>query len=116
MAKSMDLIRKSVGADAIKAAGNAIRLAVAVTDTDLVTGSLGILGLWGNTVERFPLANLSGVRTVCNPGMNMLQVESTGERPRSLSITYAPEAEAAFAVIIALLEARLAERQGACTR
>lgn len=116
MAKSMDLIRNAVGADAIKAAGNAIRLAVAVTSTDLVTGTVGILGLWGNKVERFPLANLAGVRTVCNPGMNMVQVEFNGEPPQTLTIIYTPEAEAEFAAIIALLEARLAARQGAGIR
>jgi hypothetical protein len=108
MSKHMDAIRKTLNGSPIRAAGEAMGFAVAVTDDELITGKAK---LFGGKVERFKLGEVERVRVVPNPSANLLEVQFAGAGARSLTVMYGPDALAAFERVISLLRAQV-ERGG----
>lgn len=112
MSAHLGFVHQHVAAGAIRASGEAIRLAVVVTDDELVTGRAGLFGRWGGKIERFALARLSSLRVVPNPSAYLLQLEFTGVPPASVTLMYEPLARRDFDEIVRMLQQRL-ERSGA---
>lgn len=101
VSKHLQAIEKDLQGDAIRAAGEAMGMAVAVTDRELVTGKAR---LFGATVVRFPLGAVCNLRTIPNPSANLLEIEFAETAPvRSLMIMYQSEAQADFEAVIALI-------------
>jgi hypothetical protein len=107
MSSHLQVLHKSIGADAIRATAEAMGLAVVLTDDQLVTGRAGLFSRWGNKIERFELDALAVIRTVPNPSANLLQLEFTGSPPQTLVLMYPAEAVSDFTRITGLLQARL---------
>ena len=100
MSRHLEAIRKILHGTPIRAAGEGLVLAVAVTEDEVITGKAK---LFGATVERFKLDEVSSVRVVPNPSANLLEIEFTGPPPRSLTAMYGPSAVADFEHIVALV-------------
>jgi hypothetical protein len=110
MSNHMELMKSAIDASAVKVAAEGIRMAVALTDDELVTARAGFLGRWGSKVERFSLGSLSDVRFVPNPSANLLQLEFNGSPPKSLIVMFEPKAAGAFEPIIHSLRERVTRR------
>jgi hypothetical protein len=111
MSNHMDLVRKSSNGAALRAAGEGIRVAVAVTDTELITGRAGFLGRFGSRVERFELSALSELKHVPNPSANLLVLEFAGSPARTLALMYERSAQTDFDQIVAVLSGRVRKQQ-----
>jgi hypothetical protein len=104
MAKHLDAIRKNLNGAKIRAAGEAMGLAVVVTEDEIVTGKAK---LFGAKLERFKLAEVRAVRVVPNPSANLLEIGLGGHSARSLTVMYGPEALKDFEDVIGLLRQQL---------
>ena len=107
MSTRMEFVRQNVAAGTIRASAEGIRVAVVVTDDELVTGRTGLFGRWGNRVERFPLARLTGLRLVPNPSASLLQLEFLETAAGSVTVMYEPSARQDFDAVVRLLQQRL---------
>ena len=87
MSKHTDVIHRSIPPQTIRAGGEAMGLGIAVTDHELVTARGGF---GGGRLERYPLATLTGLRTLPNPHATLVEAEFGGESPRSLTFMYDP--------------------------
>lgn len=106
MSKHLKVIEKDLRGATIRANGEAMGMAVAVTDQEIITGAAGFL--WGEKIKRFPLSAVSSLRTIPNPSANMLEIEFAKSAPESsLTIMYRPEAQSDFERIITLLRQRI---------
>lgn len=103
MSNHLSLVRQTIGEGAIRATGEAIGIAVAVTDTELVTGKAGFLSRWGNKVQRYSLSSVLSVRKLRDPHTSLLQVEIGGPRPCTITFLYEPTANADFEQLETLL-------------
>src|SRR5262245_9265988 len=103
MSRTMDGLKATIGSE-VRAAGDAMGLAVALTDTELVTAKAKLFG--SPTLTRYPLSELRGVELVPNPGANRLQIRIGAH---NLMVLYAPENGADFDPLIALLRKRLGQ-------
>jgi hypothetical protein len=111
MSVHLELVHQSIDPSSIRASAEGIRVAVAVTDEELITAKAGVIKRWSK-VERFSLSDLSGLRTVPNPSANLLQVEfSDGSSKRVVAIMYPPQSVSAFEQITAYLRKRLNGRK-----
>jgi hypothetical protein len=104
MAKHLEAIRKNLNGTKIRAAGEAMGFAVAVTEDELITGKAKLFGV---KLERFRLAEVNGVRVVPNPSANLLEVGFGGGTSRSLTVMYGPDALKDFEGVIGLLRQQL---------
>jgi hypothetical protein len=87
----------------MRAAGEAMGLAVAVTDSELVTAKAKLFG--SPTLTRYPLSELSAIEHVPNPSANRLQMRIGTQ---SVMILFGPESAADFVPLIDMLKRRLA--------
>lgn len=107
MSQHLDVIRKNLNGSPIRAAGEAMGLAVVVTDDELITGKMK---QYGATIERFKLATAARLRLLPNPAANLLQIDFTGPPAHCVTVIYGPEALADFGALITLV-ARACERR-----
>jgi hypothetical protein len=68
----MDLINKEIPRDHLRATANAISVAVALTDAELVVAKAG---LFSKKLNRYPLSSIAAVRLKPNPHTDLLSVE-----------------------------------------
>jgi hypothetical protein len=101
MSKHREAIEKNLQGTPIRAAGEAMGMAVAITDEDLVTGKAK---LFGAKVQRFPLRTISNIRTIPNPSANVLEIAFATTPPSSVMVMYGSEAQRDFDDIIAMLK------------
>ncbi len=102
MSKHLNAIERELQGSPIRASGEALGLAVAVTDQDFVTGKAK---LFGNKVQRFPLRQISRIGTIPNPAANVLEIDFATTPPSSVTVMYNQDAQAAFKAIISMLQA-----------
>ena len=107
MSAHMEFVRQNVAAGTIRASAEGIRVAVVVTDDELVTGRAGLFGRWGNRVERFPLGRLAGLRVVPNPSAYLLQLEFRESAAGGVTVMYEQSAKQDFDAVVRLLQQRL---------
>lgn len=98
------LIERATPGAVIRASGEAISYAVAVTDRELL---IGRARWFGSSVERYNLNRLQHVRRIANRDIDVLQLEFAGMPPSSVVVLYESRARAAFADIIARLQRRI---------
>jgi hypothetical protein len=101
MSRTLVGLKAALGND-LRAAGDAMGLAVALTDTELVTAKAKLFG--SPTLTRYPLNELRAVELVPNPSANRLQIHIGSQ---NLMVLYGPESGADFEQLIALLKKRL---------
>jgi hypothetical protein len=101
MSRTMGGLKAALGND-LRAAGDAMGLAVAVTDTELVTAKAKLFG--SPTLTRYPLEELRAVELVPNPSANRLQIHIGSQ---SVMVLFGPESAADFEPLIAMLNQRL---------
>jgi hypothetical protein len=112
MSSHLELVHKHTNGSRIRAEGEGIRIALAVTDDGVIAARSGFLGRWGSKVECFELRHLVALRTVPNPSANLMILEFEGTPRRTLTVMYGPQAQADFKRIVGLLEARVGAQQG----
>jgi len=104
MSKHLNAIERELVGSSIRATGEAMGMAVAITDQELVVGKAK---LFGAKIQRFPLQQLGKISTIPNPSANVLQVDFTTQPPSGVMVMYSQEAQAAFRTITSMLEAHL---------
>lgn len=72
MASHMDLIRKEIPSDSLRASANAISAAVAVAGSDLIVAKAG---LFSKKLKRYALDGIKSVRFTPNPHADLLALE-----------------------------------------
>jgi hypothetical protein len=92
----------------IVAASEAMGRAVAVTDSEIVTGKSG---LFSKHIERFPLANLASVQLNPNPSAMLLSLEFDGPETKSVTFMFPATSENELRQIVDFLE-RSMQRSG----
>ena len=104
MSRHISALANVVRGVPLRAIGEAVGRAVALTDTELIT----VKAQWLRThVERFRLGTMTRVRTIPNPHARLLQVEFGGTTPRTVTLLFSARATADFNVFMALLRRRL---------
>ena len=88
--------------DSCRAIGDGLSLAVAITDTELVTAKPKLFG--GVTLTRYPLSDVTAIEHVPNPTANRLTIRLRGGSVQQL---YGAEEARAHESIMALLHDRL---------
>jgi hypothetical protein len=58
MASDVDFIRERLNGERVLAIVQGISMAVALTESALVTGKRGLFGRWGQKLDRYPIFNL----------------------------------------------------------
>jgi hypothetical protein len=103
MATNLEALRESIDPSTIRAAGEAARVAVGLTDDELITARAS--GLGGRPrLERYPLNALSKLRVSPSPSATKLELSFDGTPPQFLALMYDADARADFDRIVALLE------------
>jgi hypothetical protein len=107
MSNNLKTIRDTVGADKIRADGDAIGLGVAITDDELVTARAG-LATRGPTVQRFSLNSLTKLRVLPNPHANLVEIEFAGKPPKSVTFMYDARTAKDLEGVVGILRERAA--------
>lgn len=103
--KHLVLIKRTIAAGSIIAHAEGIGLCLALTDQELL---IGRARWFGSHVERYRLSRLLRWRRLANRDVDLLEVEFAGLPPTRVISFYDVSARAAFAVVIARLQRRLA--------
>jgi hypothetical protein len=104
----MALIENTLRGNSIRAAAEAMGRAVAITADELITAKSGLLGRWGNRVERYPLSALRDVQLLPNPAAALLALQFEG-RP-SVTLMFGLHAQSDLERLLALLQGQLEAR------
>ncbi len=109
MSKHMDLVRTAVASDRVRAFGEAMGRAVAVTGDELVTARAGFFR-GGNKVERHPLDRMTSMRVLPNPHASLIEVSF--EDSAALKLMFQPPAREHFERIVEVLREHLGRNGG----
>lgn len=109
MSKHLEALKKRAAGEALRAVGEGMGVAVGVTQDELITAKAK---LFGAKVERFPLRQVSAVRTIPNPAANVLGLDFSTNPPRTVTVMYEADAQTAFTTIISILKEYLPVEKG----
>lgn len=84
MGKNIELIRQNLDGGAIRAIGEAIGFAVAITDSEFITGKARLFSSRKGTIQRFPLSSIARIETIPNPSANLMEIRFA---PSDITVT-----------------------------
>jgi hypothetical protein len=101
MSRKLESLKAALG-DSCRAVADGLSLALALTDTELVTAKPKLFG--GVILTRYPLAEVTAIEHMPNPTANRLTIRLRGG---SVQVLYGAEEASAYQSIMALLNDRL---------